>query len=271
MRFTPLSGTCGAQVVGVALDASLTDAAVQAIRDAFVEHQVLVFRGQRWSAAEQMAFGRRFGELDEHPFVEGQPGRPEVLDIVTEPSDRANFGGGWHTDVTFLERPDLGSVLYGIEIPSFGGDTLFASQRAAFDALSPSMQEMLSGLTATHTAAKQYSPGGQSTRSKAMSTKNSDLAEATVVHPVVSVHAESGHRSLYVNQAFTSHINELTRTESMALLAFLFEHGTRERFTCRVRWEQGTVVMWDNRSVQHHALFDYVGQRRHVRRIAIKS
>lgn len=271
LSITPLAGPCGAEVGGVKLDDSLSDSEFDAIEAAFVEHQVLVFRGQDWTVDQQLAFGQRFGELDTHPFVDGQPDHPEVLDIITEPSDRVNFGGGWHTDVTFLEEPDMGSILYGVEVPSVGGDTLFSSQAAAYEALSPTMQGMLDGLVAVHSAAKQYAPGGQSTYSNAMSTKNSDMATATVEHPVVRTHPVSGRKALYVNRAFTSHIKGLTRRESDAMLEFLCDHAVLERFTFRLKWEPGTVAMWDNRSVQHYALHDYAGARRHVRRVTVKG
>ncbi len=268
---TPLAGACGAEVEGVRLDSSLTEDEFARIEAAFVEHQVLVFREQNWSEDEQMAFGRRFGELDTHPFVDGQPDRPEVLDIVTEAADRVNFGGGWHTDVTFLAEPDMASVLYGVEIPRTGGDTLFASQVAAYDSLSPLMQSIIDPLTAVHSAAKQYAPGGQSTYSNAMATKNSDMANTSVEHPVVRTHPVSGRKALYVNRAFTSHIKGLRRSESEALLEFLWKHAVLEPFSFRLRWQPGTVAMWDNRSVQHYALHDYAGQRRHVRRVTVKG
>jgi taurine dioxygenase len=266
-----LSGALGAEVSAVDLSRELDHAEVAAIRAAFVEHQVLVFRRQQLTAEQQMAFGRRFGELDTHPFVEGNAAHPEVLDIVTEPDDVVNFGGGWHTDVTFLEEPDLGSVLYAVETPSVGGDTLFASQQAAYDTLSEVMKSLLDGLVGIHTAGRQYSPGGASTRSKAMRTKNAGLAEATVEHPVVRTHPESGRKSLYVNRAFTTGIKGMHPAESRALLQFLFRHAVQERFTCRVTWEPGTLAMWDNRSVQHFALHDYAGQRRVMRRITIQG
>ncbi len=271
VKVTPLSGAIGAEITGVDLGADLAEECFQAIRQAFLDHHVVVFRGQRLTPEQQMTFGRRFGELDFHPFVEGSATHPEVLDIVTEPDDRLNFGGGWHTDVTFLAEPDLGSILYGIEIPAFGGDTLFSSQVAAFDALSDPVKEMLSGLTATHSAAKQYAEGAPSTRSKAMKPAETDPFEFTVSHPVVRTHPETGRRALYVNGGFTTRIDGLKREESDMLLEFLLAHAVKERFTCRVRWEPGTLVMWDNRCVQHHALHDYAGQRRHVRRITVKG
>lgn len=268
---TPLSGTIGAEIAGVDLAADLSDDQFQMVHQAFLDHHVVVFRGQTLSSEQQMRFGRRFGELDFHPFVEGSAAHPEVLDIVTEPDDRLNFGGGWHTDVTFLAEPDLGSILYGIEIPTFGGDTLFSSQVAAYDALSDPMKEMLGRLTATHSAAKQYREGGPSTKSKAMKPTDTDPTEFTVSHPVVRTHPETGRKALYVNGGFTTRIDGLTRDESTMLLEFLLGHAVKERFTCRVRWEPGTLIMWDNRCVQHHALHDYAGQRRHVRRITVKG
>lgn len=267
----PLSGALGAEVRGIDLSGPLGDDDVAAIRSALVTHHVLAFPGQSLSAEQQMAFGRRFGELDTHPFVEGNSSHPEVLDIVTEPTDSMNFGGGWHTDVTFLPEPDLGSILYAIEIPPVGGDTLFANQHLAYDALSDTMKGMLDGLTAIHTAAMQYSPGGLSTRSNAMETKNADRAAETVEHPVIRTHPETGRKSLYVNRAFTARIRGLRSDESRAMLDFLCDHAVKEAFTCRLSWEPGTLAMWDNRSVQHYALHDYVGHRRVMRRITVKG
>lgn len=271
LSLRPMTGVLGAEVEGVDLAGSLPAEIVAAIRQALIEHHVLVFRGQNLSMEDQLAFGRRFGELDTHPFVFGNAEHPEILDIVTEPDDRINFGGGWHTDVTFLPEPDLGSILYAVEVPSTGGDTLFANQHAAYDALSDTMKSMLDGLVAVHTAGHQYGEGGTSTLSKAMKTRNPELAGTQVEHPVIRTHPESGRRGLYVNRAFTTRIRGLTADESRALLTFLFRHGVKESFTCRLTWEPGTLAMWDNRSVQHYALHDYAGHRRVMRRITVKG
>lgn len=267
----PLSGVLGAQVTGIDLGQPLDPQTLAELRAAFVQHGVLVFPDQDLSEDQQMAFGRQFGELDMHPFVVPNPDNPEMLHVVTEPDDYTNFGGGWHTDVTFLEEPDLGSVLYALETPPVGGDTLFANQQAAYDALSDTMKGMLDGLTAVHSAARQYGAQGQSRHSKAMPTQNEDLSVQQVVHPVVRTHPESGRKGLYVNGAFTERIKGMRTDESQALLGFLLKHAVKERFTCRVTWEPGQLAMWDNRTVQHYALHDYIGHRRHMRRITIKG
>ena len=250
----PVSGTVGAVVRGVDLSERLGESTVAEIRKAFLAHHVLFFNDQDLSPEAQLRFGRYFGELDTHPFVEGMAAHPEVIEVITEPDDRLNFGGGWHSDVTFLEEPDLGSILYALEVPPFGGDTLFADQHAAYEALSDTMKDLLDGLVAKHSAGPQYAEGGYSTLSKSMKTKSPEQAGRIVCHPLVRTHPETGKKALYVNPAFTIGIEGMRLDESMALLGFLFNHAVRETFTCRFRWSPGSVAMWDNRSVQHYAL-----------------
>ena len=271
-EIAPVSGVIGADVKGLDLAAPLGDDAVHRLRAAFNAHQVLFFRDQHLTPEQQIAFGRRFGELGTHPYVTPNAVHPEVIDIVTEADDRVNFGGGWHSDVTFLPEPDLGSILYAVELPPFGGDTLFASQLAAYDALSDTMKGLVADLVGVHSAGPQYGGAGYSTQSSAIATHGADEAAASrVEHPVVRTHPETGRKGLYVNPAFTIGIKGMHRAESRALLTFLFAHATAEERTCRFRWQPGSVAMWDNRSVQHYALHDYRGQRRVMRRITIRG
>jgi taurine dioxygenase len=264
------AGALGAEISGVDLAQPQSDETIAAIRRALVEHQVIFFRDQELTPAQQVAFGARFGPLNVHPFVAGMAGHPEVMEIIKEPSDKVNFGGGWHSDMSFLERPSIGSILYAVEIPEFGGDTLFASQAAAFDALSPGLQRTLEGLNAVHSASREYSPTGQSAQKRgSMQVAEADGYVGEFVHPMVLVHPETGRKGLYVNPAFTLRIDGWKTRESKALLDFLFEHSRYEAFTTRFQWRKGSIAFWDNRSVWHFALNDYPGQRRHMRRVTV--
>jgi taurine dioxygenase len=264
------SGALGAEIAGVDLSQELPEETIAAIRQALVEHQVIFFRDQELTPAQQVAFARRFGPLNGHPFVKGMEGQPEVMEIIKEPSDRINFGGGWHSDMSFLERPSIGSILYAVEIPEYGGDTLFASQAAAFEALSPGLQKTLEGLSAVHSASREYSAQGHSAQKRgSMQVAEADGYVGEYVHPMVLVHPETGRKALYVNPAFTLRIEGWKTRESKALLDFLFEHSRYEAFTTRFAWRKGSVAFWDNRSVWHFALNDYPGQRRHMRRVTV--
>lgn len=264
------AGALGAEIGGVELSADLPDETIAAIRQALVEHQVIFFRDQDLTPAQQVAFGRRFGPLNIHPYVQGMAGQPEVMEIIKEPSDKTNFGGGWHSDMSFLETPAIGSILYAVEIPQFGGDTLFASQAAAFEALSPGLQKTLEGLNAVHSASREYSAQGHSAQKRgSMQVAEADGYVGEYVHPMVLVHPETGRKALYVNPAFTLRIEGWKTRESKALLDYLFDHCRYEAFTTRFAWTKGSVAFWDNRSVWHYALNDYPGQRRHMRRVTV--
>ncbi len=266
------AGALGAEISGVDLSQPLADETIAAIRRAFVEHQVIFFRDQSLTPEQQLAFGRRFGPLNIHPYVKGMADHPEVMEIIKEPSDRINFGGGWHSDMSFLESPSIGSILYAVQTPDYGGDTLFASQAAAFEALSPGLQKTLEGLSAVHSAGREYAPTGASAQKRgSMQIAEAEGAVGEFVHPMVKVHPETGRKALYVNPAFTMRIEGWSRRESKALLDYLFEHSRFEAFTCRFGWKPGSVAFWDNRSVWHFALNDYPGQRRHMRRVTVDA
>jgi len=272
MKFYPVSGNIGAEVSGFDLAKDLEENQVSSIRSALLDHKVLFFRDQKINEEQLIAFGKRFGELNTHPFISGTDKYPEIIKVLTEPNTTANFGGYWHHDVTFLENPDMATILHAKEVPDFGGDTLFANQHLAYDSLSDKMKEFLSGLHAVHDAGLVFAGNGYySKNSHSIDTKNEEQATTKAIHPVIRTHPETGSKALFVNYSYTNRIVELSKKESKTLLKFLFDHCTSEEFTCRFRWQKDSIAMWDNRSVKHYALFDYKGQRRVMHRVTIKG
>ncbi len=272
----PVSGALGAIVEGVELARDLDNATISDLHQALLDHCVIFFRDQHLSPDEHLRFGRRFGTLNVHEFVEAMPGYPEILVVAKHEADTKNFGGGWHSDVTYLDEPALGSILYALEVPAYGGDTLFANQYLAYDALSPGMQRMLDGLSAIHSAKQVYGVGADNDYARlqgltAMTIRRSAAAHRESEHPVVRTHPQTGRKSLYVNRNFTIRFTDMTVEESRPLLNYLFEHAVRPEFTCRFRWEAGSIAFWDNRCVQHYALNDYHGQRRVMHRVTING
>jgi len=268
----PVSGALGAEIEGVDLSKELSNETFDDIHQAFLDHVVIFFRDQHITHEQHKAFGRRFGTLNIHPYVKGMEGHPEIMQIVKEPEDRINFGGGWHSDMSFLEEPALGSILYAREVPPYGGDTLWANQYLAYETLSDGMKKMLEGLKALHTAKGEYSERGASAQKRSsmqIATANDDTP--AFEHPVVRTHLETGRKALYVNPAFTEKFVGMTRRESRPLLNFLFEHCTQEPFTCRFRWTKNAIAFWDNRAAQHFALNDYHGHRRHMERVTVNG
>jgi len=270
LKIRRMAGALGAEISGVDLSRELPDDTVAAIRAALNEHQVIFFRDQQITPDQQVRFGARFGPLNIHPYVRGMADHPEVMEVIKEPQDKVNFGGGWHSDMSFLERPAIGSILYAVEIPEWGGDTLFASQAAAYEALSPGLKRTLEGLNAVHSANREYSAAGHSAQKRSsMAIAEAEGMAGEFVHPVVLMHPETGRKALYVNPAFTIRFEGWTARESKPLLDFLFTHCRYEGFTCRFQWAKGSIAFWDNRSVWHFALNDYPGQRRHLRRVTV--
>lgn len=266
----PIAGALGAEIKGIDLT-QVEPAQVNRIREIFNQYHVLVFREQTLSPSQQKTFAEYFGPLETHPYITGLKEAPEVVPIIKERDEKINFGGGWHSDMSFLSEPPLGSLLYALEVPEYGGDTLFSNQHVAYMALSDRMKSILDDLKGLHSAASQYGRGGDSEKRNygSMQLEVSDEAHHQVEHPIVRTHPESGLRSLYVNRPFTESIKGMERAESDAFLNFLYRHCEQERFTCRVKWEVGTLTMWDNRIVQHYALNDYQGHRRHMNRVTV--
>jgi len=276
IQVQPIAGALGAEITGVDLSRSLDNETFTEVHQAFQDHLVIFFRDQVLTPVQQMAFAKRFGALDIHPFAEGMAGHPEVLPVIKEADDTAgNFGGTWHSDVTFYDKPALGSVLYALETPTHGGDTLFANMYLAYETLSDGMKRMLDGLTAVHNASKAYGLTDSRTvkrhgaGSRSMQVRAGVDAEVETEHPVVRTHPETGRRGLFVNHVFTQRFKGWTKEESAPLLDYLYSHAVRPEFTCRFRWRKNSIAFWDNRCVQHHAVNDYHGQRREMHRVTI--
>jgi taurine dioxygenase len=263
-----IAGALGAEISGVDLSRPLEPATVEAIRAALREHLVIFFRDQQLTPEQYLRFARAMGEPQDYPFLKGLAGYPEITEVAKLEHERVNFGGIWHSDTTYLERPPIGSMLYAREVPPFGGDTLFANQYLAFETLSPGMQRMLLPLTAISSSAKADTT---KTREDRMRTQARDDArtEYLAEHPVVRTHPETGRKALYVNVAHTVRFKDMTDEESAPLLAFLFSHQVRAELTCRFRWRVGSLAFWDNRCTQHNPINDYHGYRRVMHRITL--
>jgi taurine dioxygenase len=255
-----IAGALGAELLDVDLSTSFSK---EKIREAFLEHQVIFFRDQKLDPAQFMAFARAIGKPVEYPFVKGIPGFPEVIEVKKLEHERHNFGGIWHSDTAYLEEPPMGSMLLAREVPPHGGDTLFASQYLAYDALSSEMKKLLSGLKAVNASSK-----ADVTRTREDMVKEySRKYEAE--HPVVRTHPETGRKALYVNFGHTVRFAGMTDEESAPLLEFLFRHQVKPEFTCRFSWRVGSLALWDNRCTQHNPVNDYHGHRRVMHRITL--
>lgn len=269
IEITPVAGALGAEISGVDLTRDLGAAAFDAVRQAWLDYEVIFFRDQPMSPAAHAALADRFGKPQLHEAYPHVDGYPQITILENDEANPSKIEK-WHTDMTFRRRPPLGSILHGTVIPARGGDTLFASMSAAFDGLSDAMQQFLSSLTAIHDFSHGFreslaEPGGRE-RLADMVASNPPVS-----HPVVQTHPESGKRCLYVNSLFTVAIEGMKQKESDALLDFLFNHVTTPEYTCRFAWQPDSVAFWDNRIVQHKPVNDYWPQHRKMQRITIDN
>jgi taurine dioxygenase len=264
---TPVAGALGAEIGGVDLACDLGDAMVGEIRRAWLEHLVVFFRDQDLTPAEFLAFARRVGEPIEYPFVKGMADFPEIITVSKLPHETVNFGGIWHSDTVYLERPPMGTLLVAREVPPVGGDTMFASMYAAYDALSPGLQRVLGSLRAVHSSA--LADVSKTREDRIKDGGFGEQREYCSEHPVVRTHPETGRKALYVNVAHTLRFAGWTEEESRPLLRFLFEHSVRPEFTCRFQWRVGSIAMWDNRCAMHNPVNDYHGYTRTMHRITL--
>ena len=263
-----VAGALGAEIHGVDLARDLTPALAAEIRQVFLSHQVIFFRGQDLTPAHFLRFAQAMGEPVEYPFVKGIEGHPVIIEVKKLEHERSNFGGIWHSDTTYLEQPPMGSMLLARELPPFGGDTMFASQYAAYEALSEGMRKLLDPLRAISSSAK--ADVSKTREDRIASDGRADARKDYVAsHPVVRTHPETGRKALFVNVAHTVRFEGLTEEESAPLLHFLYQHQVKPEFTCRFAWQPGSLAFWDNRCVQHNPVNDYHGYRRLMHRITL--
>ena len=269
IEIQPIAGAVGAEISGVDLSQPLSGDQLADIRQAFGDHGVIFFRDQALSPAQHVAFAENFGPIAINRFFRAVEGWPMIAEVRKEPEQKTNIGGGWHTDHSYDAAPALGSVLYAREVPDYGGDTIFSSMYAAYESLSDGLKAMLADMRAVHSSRHVF--GTRSGRPTEMQDRilNPELATQDAVHPVVIHHPDTGRPALYVNPGFTLRFEGWTDEESRPLLQYLYSQATRPEFTCRFRWQPGSIAFWDNRSTWHLAVNDYHGQRRLMHRITV--
>ena len=270
MKIRKIAGALGAEISGIDLSSGLSASLTKDVRQVLLDHQVIFLRNQNLTPQQFLTFARAMGEPIEYPFVKGLEGFPHIIEVKKLEHEKVNFGGIWHSDTTYLEHPPMGSMLLSREVPPYGGDTLFASQYLAYEALSETMKNLLDGLTGISSSARADVSKTREDRIKS-DGKETAPKEYQAEHPVVRTHPETGRKALYVNVAHTAGIKGMTEEESKPLLEFLFKHQVKPEFTCRFVWEPNSIAFWDNRCVQHNPINDYHGFRRVMQRITLQG
>jgi taurine dioxygenase len=270
----PLSPALGAEIGGVDIAAGIDDRQFAELRQAFADYGVVFLRDQQITPDEHLEFARRWGDINVNRFFRAVDSHPQIAEVRKEPDQKANIGSSWHTDHSYDQIPAMGSILYAREVPRVGGDTLFASMYAAYDALSDGFRKMLSPMRALHSSRHAFGEGayiGTDLDDLGGRLGNTEAATQDAVHPVVIRHPLSGRPALYVNGDFTLRFEGWSDEESRPLLEYLYAHASRPDFTCRFRWRRGSMAIWDNRATHHCALNDYHGERRLMHRVTIEG
>lgn len=275
MREQPVTGGIAAEITDIDLRQPISEDLAEALRDSLDRNLVIVLRDQFLDADQHRHLAEVFGKPAPNPYAQGLPDYPEMTRVVKEADERTGvFGGGWHSDLTFLEEPPNGSVLCAIEVPPWGGDTLFASQCAAWDGLPEPLRLLLDGRDAVHVGKPygvKWAPPIEQQSMKGSTRRNDPEADRERFHPAVLTHPVSGRRSLYLNETYTMRLDGLSEAESTPILHQIFQHSTLPEYSCRLRWSAGMVVIWDNYRTQHYAINDYHGHRREMRRTAFRN
>ena len=270
IKVRKIAGALGAEISGIDLSQDITDDLAKKIRQVFLDSGVIFIKNQALTSQQFLNFAKKMGNPVEYPFVKGLEGFPEIIEVKKLEHEKHNFGGVWHSDTTYLDCPPMGSMLLSKEIPPYGGDTLFACQYAAYEALSGTMQRMLDGLKGISSSSKA---DVSKTREDRIKSDGNEYAPKSFTnsHPLIRTHPETGRKALYVNVAHTIGIEGLTDAESAPLLSFLFEHQVKPEFTCRWVWEPNCLAFWDNRCTQHNPINDYHGFKRIRHRITLEG
>ncbi len=272
IQIQPIAGALGAEVHGVDISQDLPDQTIADIRQALLDHCVIFFRDQTLDVDQHKRFVRRFGEIFVHPNFKGTQADPEVVNVVRNPGDARIVGEHWHHDTTMVAEPPMGAVFYAMEVPPYGGDTLFANQYLAYETLSDGMKSLVNGLRVVHTDRNLAGPRAAVSKSRTTAVReDADWRETINIHPAVIIHPETGRKALFVNHSHCVGFEGMTEEESKPLLGYLLDHGHRPEFTCRFRYTTGSIAFWDNRCVKHMAVNDAGPFRRVARRIQIQG
>jgi len=270
MKIAPITGVFGAEISGIDLTSDISAETAEKLRSALATHLVIVLRDQPLSAERQRLLTRVFGEPAVNPYAPGPAEHPEMTTILKEADERTGvFGGGWHTDLSFLDNPPGGSVLVGIDIPPFGGDTMFCSQQAAWDSLPEPLKLLLENRNAAHVGKPygiKWAPPLEEQAMKGSTKRGDPDADRERMHPAVMTHPVTGRKGLYINPTYTLRLEGMNEAQSAPILSQLFEHCTLPEHCLRLRWSKDMVVIWDNYATQHYAINDYHGFRREMRR-----
>ena len=270
MKVTPLSPSMGAAIEGIDLSGGISAELAREFRAIWLENQVIVIRGQTLTPAIQIEIARAFGEPDHYPFLKGLEGYPEITPVLKREDEARNFGGIWHTDTIYQPTPPMATMLYALELPPVGGDTLFANQYLAYEQLSDGLRQTLKSLKLVSRSDNKDAAETRAARIKESGVKlNSDSLSGC--HPVIRTHPETGRKSLYVSPGHSGYFDGWSEAESANLLSYLHNHQIAEEFRCRHVWQVGDLALWDNRCVLHYPVNDYHGHRRLLHRITLKG
>mmetsp|Transcript_10944 Transcript_10944/g.16341 ORF Transcript_10944/g.16341 Transcript_10944/m.16341 type:complete len:351 (-) Transcript_10944:192-1244(-) len=274
LKATPLTACLGAEISGIDLSERLNDDVIEEIWTAYLLFGVIFFRNQKLTPERQVELAKKLGVIDRHPIVQGMEDYPDVIQIVREAGAATSFGETWHSDNSYMTKPSLGSILYAVEIPPVGNDTMFSCMYALHESLSPKMRDLLNELKAVHTAGEAFAPsnvegGSFDNPEAAMKYVKAQELVTNALHPTLRTHPETGRKAVFVNSMFTTNFDGMSRAESQPILNYIFSRVGLPELTCRYRWAAGDVALWDNRCVQHVAIGDNSSHQRIMRRVTL--